>query len=126
MNALPPSRSGEGSATNMVSRYVGAAVGVAVVGTVFASVYARRVVAQLGDLDRRTVAEARSSLHAALVRARELGGDTGERVAADARRAFEVGMSSAFVLVATLCAMGGLVTVLVRRRLRGAASEDPD
>jgi EmrB/QacA subfamily drug resistance transporter len=43
MNALPPEKAGDGSSLNMVSRFVGAAIGVAVIGSVYASVYAREL-----------------------------------------------------------------------------------
>jgi EmrB/QacA subfamily drug resistance transporter len=42
MNALPPERAGDGSSLSMVSRFVGAAIGVAVIGSVYASVLASR------------------------------------------------------------------------------------
>lgn len=125
MNALPASRAGEGSATNMVSRYVGAAVGVAVVGTVFASVYARRVVDRLADLDRRTIDDARASLHAALQRAHELGGVRGSRVASEARQAFELGMTAAFVVVAVLCLAAAVVSTTLRRHAHEPPSDGP-
>jgi hypothetical protein len=40
MNDLPITNAGDGSSFSMVSRFVGAAVGVAVIGSVFAAVYA--------------------------------------------------------------------------------------
>ena len=40
MNGLPADKAGDGSSFSMVSRFVGAAVGVAIVGSVFAAVYA--------------------------------------------------------------------------------------
>ena len=39
MNDLPPEQAGDGSSFSMVSRFVGAAVGVAIVGSVFAAAY---------------------------------------------------------------------------------------
>ncbi|MGH9026723.1 MAG: MFS transporter, partial [Acidimicrobiia bacterium] len=43
MNALPVEKAGDGSAVNQLSRQVGGAFGVAVVGSVFASVYLSRL-----------------------------------------------------------------------------------
>jgi hypothetical protein len=43
MNALPDTEAGDGSSLNMVSRFVGAAIGVAVVGSVFAAVQSHRL-----------------------------------------------------------------------------------
>jgi EmrB/QacA subfamily drug resistance transporter len=43
MNALPDAEAGDGSSLNMVSRFVGAAIGVAVIGSVFAAVQSHRL-----------------------------------------------------------------------------------
>jgi len=43
MNALPDAVAGDGSSLNMVSRFVGAAIGVAVIGSVFAAVQSHRL-----------------------------------------------------------------------------------
>jgi predicted MFS family arabinose efflux permease len=48
MNALPEEEAGDGSSLNMVSRFVGAAIGVAVVGSVFAAVQSDRLDAGIG------------------------------------------------------------------------------
>jgi EmrB/QacA subfamily drug resistance transporter len=48
MNDLPQEKAGDGSSLSMVSRFVGAAVGVAVVGSVFASAYAAHLPAGAG------------------------------------------------------------------------------
>jgi EmrB/QacA subfamily drug resistance transporter len=45
MNALPDEEAGDGSSLNMVSRFVGAAIGVAVVGSVFAAIQSDRLAA---------------------------------------------------------------------------------
>jgi EmrB/QacA subfamily drug resistance transporter len=43
MNSLPDAEAGDGSSLNMVSRFVGAAIGVAVVGSVFAAVQSHQL-----------------------------------------------------------------------------------
>ena len=43
MNALPEEEAGDGSSLNMVSRFVGAAISVAVLGSVFATVQSHRL-----------------------------------------------------------------------------------
>jgi hypothetical protein len=43
MNALPDAEAGDGSSLNMVSRFVGAAIGVAVIGSVFAAVQSHQL-----------------------------------------------------------------------------------
>jgi dipeptide/tripeptide permease len=108
MNDLPAERAGEGSATNMVSRYVGAALGVALTGTVFASVYSHQVANRLESASSRTVEEARTGIHAALVRSDQLGGAAGDEVARAARASFEAGMTAAFATLCVLCAVGAV------------------
>ncbi len=108
MNDLPAERAGEGSATNMVSRYVGAALGVALTGTVFASVYSHHVANRLESASSRTVEEARTGIHAALVRSDQLGGAAGDEVARAARASFEAGMTAAFATLCVLCAIGAV------------------
>jgi sugar phosphate permease len=43
MNALPDAQAGDGSSLNMVSRFVGAAIGVAVIGSVLAAIQSDRL-----------------------------------------------------------------------------------
>jgi hypothetical protein len=43
MNALPTTKAGDGSAVNQLTRQVGGALGIAVIGRVFASAYVSRV-----------------------------------------------------------------------------------
>jgi MFS family permease len=124
MNDLPSERAGEGSATNMVSRYVGAALGVAVTGTVFASVYSHHVADRLDSAGSRTVDQARTGIHAALVRSDELGGAAGADVARAARASFETGMTAAFTTLCILCAIAAVAVRFATSRM--AQTRRPD
>jgi EmrB/QacA subfamily drug resistance transporter len=67
MGSLPLAKAGVGSAVNDTARQVGGAVGVAVIGSVFASVYGSEVVDDLtGRLPATVVQTAKHSLGAAL------------------------------------------------------------
>jgi hypothetical protein len=50
MGALPPERAGVGSAVNDTTRELGGTLGVAVIGSVFASLYGSRLVSHLAGL----------------------------------------------------------------------------
>lgn len=72
MNALPADQAGDGSSLSMVSRFVGAAIGVAVLGSVFTSVYARKLggdgtLPASGVLDSVTAAAFSDAAQAAFV-----------------------------------------------------------
>jgi EmrB/QacA subfamily drug resistance transporter len=90
MGSLPRAKAGVGSAVNDTTRQVGGALGVAIIGSLVASVYSSRV-ADLGarfGLSGSALAEARGSLGAALEQSGSL--DTGGAV-------FARGASDAFV-----------------------------
>ena len=70
MNALPEAEAGDGSSLNMVSRFVGAAIGVAIIGSVFAAVQSHRLDAGDGaglafDAGRAPATGSRPSSHSA-------------------------------------------------------------
>ena len=68
MGSLPLTRSGVGSAVNDTTRQVGGAVGVAVVGSVFSSIYGAKVVSALQGrgIPASLVTEAKQQLGFAL------------------------------------------------------------
>jgi len=75
MGSLPLSRAGVGSAVNDTTRQVGGAVGVAVIGSVFSSVYGAQVVSALHGrpIPASLVTEAKQQLGFALAAATHLG-----------------------------------------------------
>jgi len=100
-----------------VSRFVGAAAGVAVIGTVFSSFYGRslRAGAPSGVTPER-LAEAESSVQAALTQAADAGGSVGDELAAAARHAFSSGMTAAFAAVTALAVAAALLAWIVLGR----------
>jgi hypothetical protein len=110
MGSLPRSKAGVGSAVNDTTRQVGGALGVAVIGSLVASVYANRIdrVAARFGLTGDLLATVRGSLGAALGRAGELGanGPAFSRAASDA---FVSGLSQGLRLGAGVVAFAAIV-----------------
>lgn len=105
MSAVPPRRAGAGSATNDATREIGAALGVAVLGSVAASQFSNKIGPLVAGLPSSVQSESRSSLSGALRSANELGGPTGKALADGARHAFIAGIHEAALV-------GGLLLVV--------------
>ena len=91
MGSLPRTRAGVGSAVNDTTRQTGGAVGVAVMGTVFAATY-RANMGQLLFVPAASRAAARESIGTSLATAGHLGGATGQQLLAEAHAAFLTAM----------------------------------
>ena len=108
MSAVPARRAGAGSAMNDASRELGAALGVAVLGSVAASRYSSGIEPALAGLPAAARAEASSSLSAALQTASDLPSAAAERVTAAAEHAFLSGVHGAALTGALLAAVAAL------------------
>ncbi|MGZ4617977.1 MAG: MFS transporter [Frankiaceae bacterium] len=102
MNNLPAAKAGDGSSLNFVSRFVGASIGVAIVGSVLASVYVRSLDAALPALGPARVDHARGSLQGALEVARTLAPSADSALTTAARDAFDRGAAVAYAAIAVL------------------------
>lgn len=108
MQVLPPARAGVGSAVNDAARELGGTLGVAVVGSLFSSLYAARLVE---DLDGRLPGDL-------LERAGDSVGFTdalaarSPEVAAAMTGAFMDGLSAACLLIGVLCLLGSVASWL--------------
>jgi MFS family permease len=112
--ALPSAQQGVGSALNDLSRELGGAIGIAVVGTVLANVYRNSL--DLTGVPAPLAAHARGSFAVA--------SQLGPRVAQHAASAFSSGMQAA-LLVAAAAALGAAVAVVAllgRRTTQAVAS----
>jgi predicted MFS family arabinose efflux permease len=107
MGALPEATAGVGSAVNDTTRELGGTLGVAVVGSVFASVYGPQVVQALDGQPAAVVAVAEESIGAAVVLAGSL--PDGEVVLAAAREAFVSGFSTGSLVAAGAVAVGAVL-----------------
>lgn len=125
LNALPTEKAGDGSAVNQVTRQVGAAMGVAIVGTVLATVYAKELAPSLSGLSSSQANTADSSINGAQqVAATQSGGGTALLDAADS--AFASGYLWAMLTLALALTLSAVyVFVALRSEQRGDASEAP-
>jgi len=108
LRVLPPARAGVGSAVNDATRELGATLGVAVVGSVFASVYGAALSG--GAFDRLPEA-AQDQARESVVAAAAIAQGQPELMAA-ARDAFMAGMHAGSALVAVLCLVGAAVAAI--------------
>jgi EmrB/QacA subfamily drug resistance transporter len=111
MSAVPPRRAGAGSAMNDASRELGAALGVAVLGSVAASRFSSGIRPALAPLSAADQASARGSLGTALQTASRLPGDLAARLAGTADRVFVSGIHLAALCGAVLAAGSGLLVL---------------
>jgi EmrB/QacA subfamily drug resistance transporter len=106
MGSLPVSRAGVGSAVNDTTRQTGGAVGVAVMGTVFAACY-HASIGNLGFLDPSLRAAAKESIGTSLDTAGRLTGPVREQLLSAAHSAFLTSMRVTYsvAVVMVLCAV---------------------
>lgn len=105
MGAVPARRAGAGSAMNDATRELGAALGVAVLGSVAASRFAAGLGSALDPLGAAERVEAGRSLAGALEVAGGLPAAAGARLATEAADAFVSGVHAAALLGAALAAL---------------------
>jgi DHA2 family multidrug resistance protein-like MFS transporter len=125
MNALPVEKAGDGSAVNMVSRFAGAAFGVAVLGSVFATVYAARIAEAVRGLGASQRSTAQHSIAGADAVATRLPGASRAALTVAAQHAFADGAQIAFAAAALAAFLGAIWaarSLRERRADRGAAA----
>lgn len=121
MSAVPPRRAGAGSAMNDATRELGAAFGVAVLGSVAASLYSGRMQDLVAGLPPTAREAASSSLAGALQVAEQLPDAAGRVLAGGARSAFVEGIHLAVTIGAVLAAVSA---VLIHRYLPHQVSHE--
>ncbi len=114
MGSLPLAKAGVGSAVNDTTRQVGGALGVAVLGSVYTSIYGSHVVDSLRgqNLPADVLATAKESVGGALQAASAIGGQAGQTLAAAARSAFIDGFHVSLLGGAAVTLVGVVVTLL--------------
>jgi len=127
MNDLPPAKAGDGSSLNFVSRFVGASLGIAIVGSFLATVYAREVDPALSGLDASQADQAAGSLQGALEVADSFGSTASSSLTDAARDAFNSGAAVAYVAVAVLGVLAaGCAWVALGRTTREIPVDVPE
>jgi hypothetical protein len=113
MGALPRENAGVGSAMNDTTRQVGGALGVAILGSLLASVFRGSMEAATAGLPPEIAERASDSIGAAVRVAGSLGGPQGAALLAAANDAFIDAMGATLLVAASIAFAGALVTLLV-------------
>lgn len=123
MSAVPPRRAGAGSAMNDATRELGAALGVAVMGSIAASQYASRVDTFTVGLPPEAQEAARSSIAGALQISSKFPGEIGTALTKGADAAFIDGVHLAVTIGALLAACASMIVLkYLPRRLDHSGS----
>jgi EmrB/QacA subfamily drug resistance transporter len=101
MGSLPPERAGVGSAVNDTTRQTGGALGVAVIGSLFAARY-HGAIGQLSFLPASVRAMARESIGTSLQVAAKIGGATGGHLANVATHAYLKSMRATYLVTSLI------------------------
>ncbi len=113
MGALPAERAGVGSAVNDTTREFGGTLGVAIIGSVFASIYSAQVADALSTLriDPAASAAIESSVGAGASIASQLPAPIGVQVQTAIDDAFISGMSRGSIVAALVALIGSLIVL---------------
>ena len=104
LQVLPPARAGVGSAVNDATRELGGTLGVAVIGSVFASIYADRLAGHVNSsVPGPVLAQAQDSVGAAHVLGARL-----PSLADATDAAFMSGLHAACLIIGLLCLIGAI------------------
>ena len=122
INDLPVEKAGDGSSLNMLSRFAGAALGVAFLGSVLASVYAARLKGATAALSADKAQRSRQSISGALGVASGLSHVDAHALTVAARRAFDDAAQAAFLAGALVAVVAAAVAV---RALRASVTPSP-
>jgi hypothetical protein len=113
MGAVPTAKAGVGSAVNDATRLFGAALGVAVIGSVAASLYGDRLASSLPkNLPAPAAAAAKGSVGGALVVAKSLG-PAGHSLTVAAVGAFDHSLNGALHVAGVVAILGAVMAALL-------------
>ena len=123
MGALPKEQFGVGSAVNDTVREIGGAFGVAILGSIFAAMYASTMTSVTAGLSGEAAAAAQDSLIGAASVAASMGGDAGAALLGAAQSAFVEAMSVTSLIGIGFAIAGALVALIWLPARAGAAPE---
>jgi EmrB/QacA subfamily drug resistance transporter len=112
MGSLPLAKAGVGSAMNDTTRQVGGALGVAILGSIFASSYAAHIAGSLVGLPAASAAAATNSVGSAIAIGTKIGGSQGAAITAAAKSSFITAMDRGLVVGALIALLGAVVAVV--------------
>ncbi len=111
MGSLPLGKAGVGSAMNDTTRQVGGALGVAVLGSIYASSFASSMAGAVRGLPAAAAAQASNSIGKAVAIGSHLG-PRGAQLIGAARVAFANSMGTAVQVAAGVALLGALISAL--------------
>ena len=126
MGSLPREKAGVGSAVNDTTRELGGTLGVAVVGSVFSSVYGPQIVDALRGLalPAQAVGAAKESMAAAASVAAQAPAGAGQAIAGAAKSAFLDGLAAGSLVAAGATLVGAVLAfAFLPARARASAPE---
>jgi EmrB/QacA subfamily drug resistance transporter len=106
LSVLPPAKAGVGSAVNDATRETGGTLGVAVIGSVYISVYTTRITAALHHLPGPALSAAKSSVGGGYMVARAGPAPARPEVIHHVQTAFLAGLHAGCYVAAGVCALG--------------------
>jgi EmrB/QacA subfamily drug resistance transporter len=112
MNDLGEEKAGDGGAINQLARQVGGALGVAIIGTVFAAVYTDQIDAKLTGLTAARRDRASESIEEAQDVAREVGRPVRELVLTRSDDAFDLAARTGFGVCAGVMLLAAVAAAL--------------
>jgi EmrB/QacA subfamily drug resistance transporter len=115
LNALPVAKAGDGSEVNQLARQVGAAFGIALIGSIFAGVYSSELTSETGALTDKQADTVDRSISDAQSVAEELGGARGVALTDAADDAFERGAEVGLWTIAGASAAAAVIVFVLLR-----------
>lgn len=112
MGAVPEANAGVGSAVNDTVRQVGGALGVAVLGSLYSTVFSSKMEDVAAQLPPEASGPAQDSIGGALEVARRVGGEGAQALIASANNGFMDAMNVTFLAAAGVALGGALVALL--------------
>ena len=110
LSVLPPAKAGVGSAVNDATRETGGTLGVAVIGSVYTSLYVSQLATRARDAPR-FVGIAKGSVGAGYAAAHRAGAPIRDHLLADVQAAFLTGLHAGCYVAATVCTLGLLIAL---------------
>jgi len=112
MGSLPLAKAGVGSAMNDTTRQIGGALGVAILGSVFASAYTATLGPWLTGLPASAATAAQSSVGAAIAVGNQVGGAAGIALVTAAKSSFIHAMDRGLAVGTAVTLVGAIVSLI--------------
>jgi EmrB/QacA subfamily drug resistance transporter len=126
LSVLPAAKAGVGSAVNDATREAGGTLGVAVIGSIFTSIYARHLAGtSMAALPHDTVRAARDSVGAAFSIAAHAAPSLSTRLVGDVNASFMSGLHAGCLVAAGVCWLGAVGALALPGRPTVADRSEP-